>query len=586
MRGMIHYADDRLTLHGGNCLAVLRADDLGYDYELGYGTSRAFPDASVDAVVTDPPYGLEFMGKDWDRPWAATIDPRGDRRGVIDPATWGGTQDPSGGNAYSRSRVRHGGSTGYSGAAAHPATVGRAFGEWCELWAAECLRVLKPGGHLLAFGGARMAHRLIAAVEDSGFEVRDSIAWLYGSGFPKSMDVSKAIDATAGATREVLAEGTPVKRMIPGADQNATGSWIKDNGREFVPTVTAPATPQAQQWQGWGTALKPAYEPIVVARKPLRGTVAANVLEHGTGAINVDACRFGDAPDPASWSAQRTAVDTSEGRLNQKAANIAAMNAGLIEPPTARWPANVVMTHSADCRPLGQQQVRSRGHHPASRGPGGVSTVGHTGQDGLTERPSGVEPVTGWACAPDCPVSELDDQSGTLTSGANPARRGADKFRDAYGDFKGQEECVVHRGANTGGASRFFPQSHWTDDDAAHELTLARFRYEAKAGTGERPRAGAVAHPTVKPLALMRWLVRLVTPPGGLVLEPFAGSGTTAEACMLEGFRCAAIEREPDYLPLIVQRVTRRVDPVAYLTSRADPDDDLGLFALLDGDPA
>ncbi len=155
-------------------------------------------------------------------------------------------------------------------------------------------------------------------------------------------------------------------------------------------------------------------------------------------------------------------------------------------------------------------------------------------------------------------AAELDEQSGELTSGANPTRRGSDKFRDAYGDFAGQEECTPARGADTGGASRFF--------------------YVAKADQSERVRVNGTAHPTVKPLALMRWLVRLVTPPGGTVLEPFAGSGTTVEACILEGFQCIAIEREADYLPLIVQRINRRRDPVAAVAALGD---DGGLFDLL-----
>jgi len=259
-------------------------------------------------------------------------------------------------------------------------------------------------------------------------------------------------------------------------------------------------TDDAGERTGWGTALKPAFEPIVVARKPLAGTVAANVIEHGTGALNIEGCRVGsdsttrikrgganDFPhEDDSWTPTSVQVGSDAGR----------------------WPANVVLDASQ--------------------------------------------------------AAELDEQSGILTSGANPTRRGSDKFRDAYGDFKGQQECTPARGADSGGASRFF--------------------YIAKADQSERVRVDGIAHPTVKPLDLMRWLVRLVTPPGGTVLEPFAGSGTTVEACLLEGFHCTAIEREATYLPLIVQRINRRRDPAAAV--RAAGGDDAGLFDLLDGGAA
>jgi DNA modification methylase len=386
-----------VTLHHGDCLDVL----------------RTLPDASVDAVVTDPPYELSFMGRGWD-------------------AT---------GIAYN---------------------VG--------LWR-DCLRVLKPGGHLLAFGGTRTWHRLACAIEDAGFEVRDSIAWVYASGFPKSLDVSKAIDKAAGAERET--KSVPSAASAYAANAGNLRPWMQNDGTVQVAGDT-PATDAARQWQGWGTALKPAHEPIVVARKPLAGTVAANVLAHGTGALNVDGCRVGTD----GW--------------------------GEVVPGLGRWPANLVLSHAPDC----------------------------------AER-----------CEPGCPVAELDEQSGTLQS------------------FTGQTECEPARGADSGGASRFFPT----------------FRYQAKADTAERPRQGGTAHPTVKPLDLMRWLVRLVTPPGGTVLEPFAGSGATVEACLLEGFGCIAIEREADYLPLIRERIDRQRDPLAYVVSKAETDDDLGLFGLLEG---
>ena len=394
---------------------------------------------------------------------------------------------------------------------------GNEFQDWCRLWAAECLRVLKPGGHLLAFGGTRTSHRLASAIEDAGFEIRDSIVWLYGSGFPKSLDVGKAIDKAAGAEREVVGPGrwNGVKGTA-GRDGGITpDGYVSHGGTQH--DLTTPATDAARTWQGWGTALKPAHEPIVVARKPLAGTVAGNVLAHGTGALNIDGCRVGEAGGTTgAFDGSRSSgvFAANDGRIGGTPAG------GVQNIAAGRWPANVVLSHADDC--------------------------GDT------------------VCAGGCPVATLDKQSGELTSGANPSRRGADGERSTYGEYAGQSDANPQRGAETGSASRFFPA----------------FRYEAKAPTTERIRLNGSAHATVKPLDLMRWLVRLVTPPGGVVLDPFAGSGTTAEAALLEGFRCITIEREPDYLPLIVQRINRRRDPVA--ATRAAPDGP-SLFDLLEG---
>lgn len=483
-----YYEDDAVTLYHGDCLDVL----------------RELPDASVDAVVTDPPYALEFMG-----------------------STWDGWSTPA------------------------------AFQEWCGLWAAECLRVLKPGGHMLAFGGSRTWHRLAAAVEDAGFEIRDSIAWLYGSGFPKSLDVATAIDKVRGSGADMdrvrawlneqrteaglsltevndalgLASNggglastwmtNPTSRGLPSWDQwcalkaligfgdemdaevrrlhevaagldrpvigtRTTGRGV---GRGDVPVITegdpmlrGAATRAAEQWQGWGTALKPAFEPVVVGRKPLDGTVAANVLAHGTGALNIDGCRVGDGSDSQG---ERSNEPSARARHTDRGAvNLAATPGPRGGSPSGRWPSNVVLD--------------------------------------------------------DAQAAELDRQSGVLSSGT--MRAGSERQARAGGTIYGADSrnfVPADTYGDTGGASRFFPT----------------FRYEAKAPTTERPRVDGVAHPTVKPLDLMRWLVRLVTPPGGVVLEPFAGSGTTAEACVLEGFQCIAIEREADYLPLITARL-------------------------------
>ena len=267
------------------------------------------------------------------------------------------------------------------------------------------------------------------------------------------------------------------------------------NGRTANERRDTPATPDAERWQGWGTALKPAFEPVVVARKPLSGTVASNILAHGTGALNIDGCRVGDGHDRASGGIGAVVSDIGPTGITHKESR----------PEGGRWPANVVLDES-------QAEV-------------------------------------------------LDQMSGELGRGHFPERRSG--RQEIYGGGKGLPEVTGHddHATDTGGASRFM--------------------YVAKADASERVRVDGIAHPTVKPLALMRWLVRLVTPPGGTVLEPFAGSGTTVEACLLEGFRCVAIEREADYLPLIVQRINRRRDPVAAVKAAGD---DAGLFDLLDGE--
>lgn len=309
---------------------------------------------------------------------------------------------------------------------------------------------MKPGAYMVCFGGTRTAHRLACAIEDAGFEIRDTLCWLYGSGFPKSLDVSKAIDKMAGATREagtprVYADGTTGHWGV--SDKFAQDAHTKSLTAGTPKLDTAPATPEAQQWSGWGTALKPAHEPIILARKPLQGTVAANVLRHGTGAINVDACRVPSGPDHAA-----------------KCASVVGLNSN----------------RNGDC---------------------------------------------------------YGEWTGTRT--------------DSYSAAGRWPPNVVHDGSpevlDTGSAARFFASCPPSPDEL-------RFHYSGKAGTDDR--AGS-RHPTIKPVALMRWLVRLIAPPGGTVLDPFAGSGTTGEAAMLEGRDALLIEREAQHAADIAHRIKR-----------------------------
>ena len=404
----MEWFDGKVVLWGGDCLKVL----------------ASFPENSIDACVVDPPYHLSSIVKRFGGDGAA-------------PAKSNGAT-----GVYARSASGFMGQQWDGGAIAFdPAT-------W-EL----VLRVLKPGAHLVSFSGTRTYHRMVCAIEDAGFEIRDQLAWMFGSGFPKSHDVSKGIDKAAGAD-------AAVKRMIPGADQNKDG-WEKTNGRDYIPGVEIPNTPEAAQWEGWGTALKPAFEPIVLARKPLsEKTVAANVLKWGTGALNIDGCRVGTEDMSAQWN-------------RSWSSNSGPLGARYPQSGRGRWPANVV----------------------------------HDGSDEVV----GAFPVQ--------------------KSGGVPPNRPADKSRNAYGTFGGQD-FPVGVGRSEGSAARFF--------------------YSAKAGANDR--IGS-KHPTVKPVNLMCWLCRLVTPPGGTVLDCFAGTGTTGEAAFREGFKAILIEREAEYIADIERRM-------------------------------
>jgi DNA modification methylase len=417
----------KVQLHNGECIEVM----------------RSMPDNSVDAVVTDPPYGLSFMGKKWDYDVPSE-----------------------------------------------------------EVWR-ECLRVLKPGGHLLAFAGTRTQHRMACRIEDAGFEIRDMIAWVYGSGFPKSLDVSKAIDKSNGDpnrlhkfTAWMRSTGLTARQLDELTGTNMGGHYLTKASQPAIPTpelwevirpqcrdvpswvdelveriqaerevvgqktsgianredinrhtiggsssmvvnITTPTTPAARQWQGWGTALKPALEPITMARKPFTSSVAANVVEHGTGAINVDGCRVGDAL-------------------------------------AGRWPANLIHDDGDEV-----QQVL-----------GDASRFFYCAKASKSDRDEGLE-----------------------------------------------EMPEVHR----------VNGNKWTDQDY-------------RVINGERPETAESGprkniHPTVKPTDLMRYLCRLVTQPGGVVLDPFMGSGSTGKAAVLEGFRFVGIERDETYFEIAKRRI-------------------------------
>lgn len=506
-----YYEAAGVVLYLGDCIEVM----------------RGLPESSVDAIVTDPPYELGFMGKGWD-------------------------------------------ATGIANSV--------------EMWG-EALRVLKPGGHLAAFGGTRTYHRMAVAIEDAGFEIRDSLMWLYGSGFPKSLDVSKAIDAQ-DAVAARLARARQFQRwlapqMTPQRVNELTGTemghhltthptqpevaterlfaalrphltiiptWIEemvrertiesenvkarevvghhadtspgnnmrrglsDGGFDQVGIITAAHTDAARQWEGWGTALKPAYEPIVLARKPLVGTVAANVLAHGTGALNIDATRIEAAGRPAREVAplREDVVYTGgvlEGRLDGSLASSKAVGT----TDVGRWPANVLLDEEA--------------------------------------------------------AAILDATVGELTSGKMMPTH-TDAERNTFGQNAAGGYVTMETYGDRGGPSRFFytAKASRSEREAGVEVDLVR-RADSETRAEDAPGSNNPRlrvnerrndHPTVKPVDLMRWLCRLVTPPGGLVLDPFNGSGTTGMAALDEGFRYIGIDLERRYLEIAQHRITHR----------------------------
>jgi site-specific DNA-methyltransferase (adenine-specific) len=425
---------------------------------------KHLPDNSVDSVVTDPPYELGFMGKSWDSSGIA-----------YDGAVW-----------------------------------------------AECLRVLKPGGHILAFGGSRTWHRLAVAVEDAGFELRDSIAWIYGSGFPKSMNVAAGIEAkiTTGSANKTMFKtlnGERLKRTDGNSFQKANadhGNRPTDYSKTASETrlgKLAPTTPEAEQWQGWGTALKPAFEPVVVGRKPFgKGvTVAENVLAWGVGGLNIDGSRIGTGTGET-----RTVSYPDIRGDNYQQGKEAYSERGTVErvvKDQGRWPANVIF-----------------------------------------------DEVT---------AGLLDEQSGVSRSGKPGVERiatswNANTYGVGIGKVSGQQRGDF---GDTGGASRFFyvAKASKRDRNEGLEELEARVGENGNKWTDQDYRRGDEApmtarknfHPTVKPTALMRYLIKLVTPEGGVVLDPFTGSGSTGKAALLDGFQFVGVELTEEYLPIIEGRL-------------------------------
>jgi site-specific DNA-methyltransferase (adenine-specific) len=410
----------------------------------------------VDAIITDPPAGISFMGKEWD-------------------------SDKGGRDQWIR---------------------------WLTRMAREMLRTLKPGGHALVWALPRTSHWTATALEDAGFEIRDVIMHVYGSGFPKSHDVAKAVDEELGDTDWKATRPNPAARPGNGKDATTSTGWDKPQR----PPKPVYETDQAKSLDGFGTALKPAAEHWILARKPLvfahttiKGkrrrdgqTVAETALKHGTGGLNIGAARVGTEK---RFSAPATAgKDTFNCSFDADYAG---------KEVAGRWPANFALSHNADCEEMGTKKVK------------GSNFGGHP-----------------FRCTDGCAVAELDRQSGSLRARGNKTAKdhGANYNATSYA-FGGKE---IGFAGDAGGASRFF--------------------YCAKASRREKGEDNT--HPTVKPTALMTYLIKLITPPGGTVLDPFMGSGTTGVAAVAEGFKFIGIERDPQYLSIAARRIAHAKENV------------------------
>lgn len=428
----VYCQTDRFTLHQGDCLTVL----------------SDFAGNSIDSIVTDPPAGISFMGKDWDH-----------NKGGRD-----------------------------------------AWVAWLMEVMCECLRVLKPGGHALVWAIPRTSHWTGWAIESAGFEIRDRVSHLFGSGFPKSLDVSKAIDAAAGAERQVVGVNGHAHKRTGAAKTGVLDTRGPGLGGIESALVTAPTTEAAQQWNGWGTALKPACEDWWLARKPLEGTVAQNILKHGTGGLNIDGCRIETSEQITPFGSPRKSVG---GLLNK----IDEAREGYEQSDLGRWPANVITDGS-------EEVLAAFPNAPGQQG----DLSGHS-KDRLSKG------IFGDMKAARDAVARLD--SGSAARFFYCAKASQDDRNEGCADLPHRVADDVHKRPRTE-----------LDDPRRHGVT---------------PRQNN--HPTVKPTELMRYLCRLVTPPGGIVLDPFCGSGSTGKAAMLEGFRFIGIELSAEYCQLAQRRI-------------------------------
>lgn len=425
----------------------------------------------------------------------------------------------------------------------------------------ECLRVMKPGAHGLVWAIPRTSHWTATALEDAGFNIREVITHCFGSGFPKSMDISKAIDKAAGAEREEIGPNPNARK----SQENYALDGESSNFKATYNPLTAASTPDAKRWQGWGTALKPASEHWILIRKPLsEKTVAANVLRWGCGGLNIDASRIGlTEGDDTSRKVLQT--------QSWKNTSTAGVGSVTDDWKKGRFPANLLFSHNPDCVEVGVKKVKAiTGTNTGVMGKNGI----YSHADGLDKTvigyasPDGTETVSAFECTPGCAVSLLDRQSGTLKSGAHKEKHSRNALggnENTHGKMQGVTGPIVE--SSVGGASRFFYCAKASKRDknggleGMPENEVHRYSETGQGPTSQQtPRKlvlEANSHPTVKSTTLMAYLIRLVTPPGGLVLDPFAGSGSTGVSAVKEGFAFIGIEKEQEYYDIASKRIEK-----------------------------
>jgi DNA modification methylase len=471
---------------------------------------KELEDNSIDSVVTDPPYEIGFMGKSWDD----------------------------------------------SGIANNP-----------ELWK-EVLRVLKPGGHLLSFSHSRTYHRQAVAVEDAGFEIRDQIMWIYGSGFPKSHNIALAIDKAEGAIGH---RGKAINIKGAGNRKDLQGKEAQNQNSEFYhKPYNEPISDNGKEWNGWGTALKPAHEPIVMARKPFKGSVADNVLEWRTGGINIDGSRIGFR-DEADYKESTQKNQHEDFGTKPMTNNNTYGDWSMVQPknyePEGRFPANIIFECTCENPKVVADKYDIRTYNDYKNT---FQSYEENDKEKGKYEIKDVETTKVIHTDPNCPCYILDKQSGITSQGHWPKGK-----TTGFGEFGGGEstyEGVGPKDNVKGGASRFFycPKASKKDRNEgcdglpqkanvfmSPDSRMDKEHYERTSPGMERFKTEPKSnyHPTVKPTDLCAYLIRLVTPKGGVVLDPFMGSGSMGKAAVREGMNFIGIEREEEYMEIAKSRI-------------------------------